>query len=78
MHRNLSRRVEVAFPIRDPRLRAQVLHYLSLQLADTRKARILDARGRNAYVIPETVPLRSQEAIRTWLASLVSPEPDGP
>jgi polyphosphate kinase len=49
MNRNLSRRVEVAFPIRDPDLRAELKAMLDIQLADDTKARILDERQRNGY-----------------------------
>jgi polyphosphate kinase len=70
MHRNLSRRVEVAFPVRDPTLRAQVLDGLRLQLEDTRKARVLDGRGLNRYARGGGPPLRSQQTIREQLLAL--------
>lgn len=70
MHRNLSRRVEVAFPVRDHELRAHVLSILELQLADNRKARILDGEGLNRYADGGGPTLRSQEAIRQRLAHL--------
>jgi polyphosphate kinase len=70
MHRNLSRRVEVAFPVRDPTLRAQVLDGLRLQLEDTRKARVLDGRGLNRYARGGGPPLRSQQTIRELLLAL--------
>lgn len=67
MHRNLSRRVEVAFPVRDPACRAQVLKVLELQLADNRKARRLEAGSLNRYVSDGGAPVRAQAAIRSWL-----------
>jgi polyphosphate kinase len=68
MNRNLSRRVEIAFPIRDPACRAQVMRILELQLADNRKARRLDAERQNHRVPAGSAsPLRSQAAIRSWL-----------
>lgn len=70
MHRNLSRRIEVAFPVLDPTLRSQVIHGLELELADTRKARIIDEGGTNAIANGGAPPLRSQAAIRDWLGSL--------
>ena len=45
MTRNLSRRVEVAIPVYDPDIRAQLQRALDLQLADNRKARVIDARA---------------------------------
>jgi polyphosphate kinase len=38
MQRNLERRVEVLAPIDDPRLQAEVRHFLDVQLADQRGA----------------------------------------
>jgi polyphosphate kinase len=50
MRRNLNRRIEVAFPVADPELRAELLEILRLQLADDRKARELDPEMRNELV----------------------------
>lgn len=50
MHRNLDRRVEVAFPIYDEDLRRELWEILDLQLADDTKARRIDARQQNTYV----------------------------
>ncbi len=50
MKRNLDRRVEVAFPIFDEGIRAELEHFLHLQLADNTKARILDQAQANNYV----------------------------
>lgn len=49
MERNMDRRVEVAFPVLDPALRAEVLRFLELEWADNVKARILDRKGHNRY-----------------------------
>jgi polyphosphate kinase len=47
MGRNLFRRVEVAFPVRDPALRKRVIDEgLKAYLADNRAAWELDAEGR--------------------------------
>lgn len=45
MPRNLERRVEILFPIRDEELKNQVRDILKLLLEDTVKARILNAEG---------------------------------
>jgi len=69
MRRNLSRRVEVATPVLDPDVRRQLFRVLELQLADCRKARIIDAEGRNPYARDDTAtPVRAQEAFRDFLA----------
>jgi len=49
MTRNLSRRVEVAFPIYDARLKTEIRDIINLQLADNQKSRILDAEQKNKY-----------------------------
>jgi polyphosphate kinase len=49
MERNMDRRIEVAFPILDEALRAEVMRYLDMQWADNVKARIIDAKQVNAY-----------------------------
>jgi polyphosphate kinase len=47
MPRNLDHRIEIAFPILEPSLRAAVREILDVQLADTVKARRLDPDGRS-------------------------------
>jgi polyphosphate kinase len=49
MERNLDRRVEVAFPVRDPELRQVVIDALELQWRDQAKARSIDAEQGNTY-----------------------------
>ena len=68
MTRNLDRRVEVAFPIFDEALRAEVRHLLDLQRHDTVKARDFE----NNFIQPAVgaKPLRAQEATYAWLKSL--------
>ena len=46
MPRNLDHRVELAFPVRDPALAAEVVELLELQLADTVKGRVLGPEGQ--------------------------------
>ena len=52
MRRNLSRRVEVVFPILDTSLRREIQAFLQLQWADNQKARVLDDTGENRFVRP--------------------------
>lgn len=71
MRRNLSRRVEVAVPIHDDEVRRQLLRVLELQLADNRKARIIDREGLNPYARDGSAPqVRAQEAFRDFLAGI--------
>ncbi|MDO7886095.1 polyphosphate kinase 1 [Hymenobacter cheonanensis] len=68
MGRNLDRRVEVAFPLLDDTLRAEIRHLLDLERADNVKARDFN----NNYCLPAEgqPPLRAQEAERQYLQKL--------
>jgi polyphosphate kinase len=62
MPRNLDRRIEIAFPVLEPALQAQVREILNIQLADTVKARRLLGDGTSVRMRAEGRPaLRSQE-----------------
>ena len=64
MPRNLDHRVEIAFPILDPRLQSQIREVLEIQLTDTSKAREIQIDGSSIRVrAPEAPPLRSQERL---------------
>lgn len=73
MPRNLDRRVELAFPLVDPLLAAQVMEMVELQLHDTLKGRVLGAEGEviRRGLDPQDPPLRSQLRVyeHTLLAS---------
>ena len=49
MTRNLSHRIETAFPIYDPAIRKQIMELMQIQLADNVKARTIDQEGLNQY-----------------------------
>jgi polyphosphate kinase len=49
MTRNLSYRVETAFPIYDDNLKVEIMESLQLQLNDNVKARVLDENLSNIY-----------------------------
>jgi polyphosphate kinase len=68
MGRNLDRRVEVAFPLLDSTLRAEVRYLLDLERADNVKARDF----ANNYCLPleGQPPVRAQEAERQYLQKL--------
>ena len=64
MPRNLDRRVEIAFPVLDPGLQAQVREILEIQLADTVKARRILPDGSSVRIVADGQPaLRSQERL---------------
>ena len=72
MPRNLDRRVEIAFPVLDPALQAQIGEMLDIQLADTVKARRILPDGSSARIrAASEYPLRSQE--RLYEATGASP-----
>lgn len=71
MKRNLSRRVEVAIPVYDEDIRAQLQRALDLQLSDNRKARVIEEGGTNPYASSAGEDaVRSQEAFRGYLAAM--------
>ena len=63
MPRNLDRRVEIAFPVLDPALQAQVRQILEIQLADTVKARRILADGTSVRIPRRPAAPRSQERL---------------
>ena len=69
MERNLDRRVEVAFPILNERLKQEVLRFLELQWADNVKARSLD-RGQANRHIPRRKGARRVRSQVEWYQAL--------
>lgn len=68
MERNLSRRVEVAFPIVDEQIKKTIQDLMEIQLADNVKARIIDEKHRNKYVKPKgKVLVQSQLATHQYI-----------
>jgi polyphosphate kinase len=61
MNRNLSHRVEVAFPILDEDIKAEIKSYCEIQWQDNVKARVLDASLSNKRSVGnKDVAIRSQ------------------
>lgn len=61
MVRNLSYRVETAFPVFDPEKREEIKDYLHIQLQDNVKARILNEEHDNRYQRASgDIPIRAQ------------------
>jgi polyphosphate kinase len=69
MPRNLDRRVEVAFPVLDPALQAQIREILDVQLADTAKARLILPDGRCRRIAADGEPPRRSQQEFYALAS---------
>lgn len=69
MYRNLDNRSEVAVPVYDTDLQAELWHMISLQLKDNVKARLLNTKQDNLYVEAEkaAAPFRSQLKISQWI-----------
>jgi len=67
MKRNLSRRIEVAFPVYDKKIKSQLLKQLEIQWSDNTKARELDDLQQNEYRSLSRKKLRSQYAIYDFI-----------
>jgi polyphosphate kinase len=67
MNRNLTYRVEVAFPIYDAELRRELRALLDLQLADNVKARRIDSDNSNEYIRSDGPPVRAQRDFYRYL-----------
>ena len=70
MRRNLSKRIEVVFPIYDRTLKKEILDIIQLQLDDNVKARIIDRYDKNIYKKNRIIRLNhSQVDIHKYLQS---------
>jgi polyphosphate kinase len=69
MVRNLDHRIEAACPVKDEKIREELMDILQIQLAENVKGRILDNEQNNNYVQAEEgeASVRSQEAIYKYL-----------
>jgi polyphosphate kinase len=88
MDRNLSRRVEVVWPVEQPDLKQRIIdEILATSVADNTKARVMASDGSYRRVLrkPDDPALRSQErflelavaaAARRQLPTLVAPPPE--
>jgi polyphosphate kinase len=79
MPRNFDGRVEVACPVRDPALKAELIDYFQMQWEDTRNARIWDRELSNQRPQPvgDKPPENSHDRIRAYLESMARDETDG-
>lgn len=80
MDRNLSRRVEVVFPVEQPDLKQRVIDVLKTTLADNVKARALLPDGRYERVRPAegAPPVRSQYRFLEQSSEPPAPPPAAP
>jgi polyphosphate kinase len=67
MVRNLDNRVEVAFPVRDKEILAEMRTILEMQWRDNTKARVLNAAQSNRYVVAKGENYRAQIDIYNYL-----------
>jgi polyphosphate kinase len=69
MERNLSRRIEVAFPILDNSIQKIIQDLMDIQLLDNVKARIIDEKQRNKYKKKNTAePIQAQLVTHKYIA----------
>lgn len=67
MKRNLSRRIEVAFPIYNEELKKKIKDIINIKFNDNTKTRILDEKQINEYRRNNEKPSRSQYEIYDYL-----------
>jgi polyphosphate kinase len=68
MKRNLSRRIEVAFPVYDREIQKQIRKIIDIQLNDNVRARIINEKQDNTYLMSNGLEkIRSQYAIYSYL-----------
>ncbi len=77
MTRNTERRVEIAVPIMDPKVRAALIEYLNLCFADNTKARRMDKEGKYHHIHDEKAELNSQEELMKRTAGSDETLPQG-
>ena len=71
MTRNIDHRIEVAAPVRDPRLKQRIIDITNIHFTDTVKARLIDKEMRNSYVPRgNRKKVRSQVAIYDYLKNI--------
>ncbi len=90
MTRNLDKRVEIAWPVNDPDLKAKVMHYFNTMLSDTAKLRELRPDGtytelchfvpKDASGNPTARPFDAQDHLikEAYIAAERAPQQPGP
>ena len=73
MYRNLSRRIELMFPVESPKIRKILFDLLRMQLKDEEKGRRLMSSGRYTRKLPEHhTPARSQAGSYRYFRNLAT------
>jgi len=73
MTRNLDRRVEVAAPVHDDKLKIELKSFFEIQWSDTVKARSLAPSAKNSYVPKQTDGgVRAQQALHDYYARRIA------
>ncbi len=73
MKRNLSRRIEVAFPVYNEELKKMIKDIINIKLNDNVKARVIDEKQTNNYIVnTDGTRHRSQYEIYDYLKKLNS------
>ncbi len=68
MKRNLSRRIEVIFPVYNEKIKGEILDIINIQLEDNVKARVIDRYDKNHYKKDRIILLnQSQVATHRYL-----------
>ncbi|EKB3551681.1 polyphosphate kinase 1 [Vibrio parahaemolyticus] len=71
MTRNIDHRIEVAAPVRNPRLKQRIIDITNIHFTDTVKARLIDKEMSNSYVPRgNRKKVRSQVAIYDYLKNI--------
>ncbi|MDF4870950.1 polyphosphate kinase 1 [Vibrio parahaemolyticus] len=71
MTRNIDHRIEVAAPVRDPRLKQRIIDITNIHFTDTVKSRLIDKEMSNSYVPRgNRKKVRSQVAIYDYLKNI--------
>lgn len=66
MNRNLSRRIEVAYPIYEPRYKKRLMDFMNLYMNDTTKSRIIDGKHQNKFVKPKPGQAPMNAQLEVW------------
>jgi polyphosphate kinase len=67
MERNLYRRVEVVFPIYNPKLKEEIMASLDIQLRDNTKAALIQMDSSNLRITEGEHKVRAQVDFYNWL-----------
>lgn len=70
MKRNIYRRVEVTFPVKDPEIKKQIMDILNMQLSDNIKACYFNSDFSNERIHNSEADVRAQEATYHYVKSL--------